>query len=76
MIFFSGDCRAFLLRYLEVMGHRLDFNSYCQQDDVTQFQKVLVFKLFGHRSEILSKQLKKGGELGYQNFCKTNHTTI
>ena len=50
MNFFSGDCGAFLLRYLEVLAYGLDVNSYCQQDHVTQFRQVLAVKLFRHRS--------------------------
>ena len=50
MNLFSGDCGAFLLRYLEALAYGLDVNSYCQQDDVTQFRKTLAVKLFGHRS--------------------------
>ncbi|GAY35381.1 hypothetical protein CUMW_015970 [Citrus unshiu] len=46
----GGDCGAFLLRYLEILIHGLDINSYCQQDYVTQFRKTLAVKLFGHRS--------------------------
>ncbi|GAY44391.1 hypothetical protein CUMW_081820, partial [Citrus unshiu] len=46
----GGDCGAFLLRYLEVLAHGLDVNSYCQQNHVTQFQQALVVKLFGYRS--------------------------
>ncbi|GAY68635.1 hypothetical protein CUMW_265660 [Citrus unshiu] len=46
----GGDCGEFLLRYLEVLTHGLDVNSYCKQDHVIQFRKALVVKLFGHRS--------------------------
>ncbi|GAY60205.1 hypothetical protein CUMW_200150, partial [Citrus unshiu] len=46
----GGDCGAFLLRYLKVIAHGLDVNSYCQQNHVTQFRQALVVKLFGHRS--------------------------
>lgn len=49
MDFISGDCGAFLLRYLEVLTYGLDVNMYCQQDDVTQYKKALAIKLFGYR---------------------------
>lgn len=50
MNFLSGDCRAFLLWYSEVLAYGLNVNTYCQQDDVTQHQKALAVKLFRHRS--------------------------
>lgn len=36
MNFLSGDCRAFLLRYLEILAHGLDVNTYCQHGDVIE----------------------------------------